>query len=204
VKKLSILHIILMVLVVAVAAVSVFFMSSYQKAEAKQPDMMNEINLALMRLEVAKEENDPEPFKQQFDELQAKIKTLIPDEPLFPEEPASVEIEDLIIDSVHKLLPAPYGLLKLLPNPEAGTVIIKSSEDSEGTKYSKAEYEVRVKGDLPRINSLIGEIEVADFVTLTIEDMQISYEMEKDTDTGIITSWWEAEFTVVTLYQYEK
>ena len=204
-KKLKIVNIILLILVVATAAVSVYFMFGYQEAEAKQPDIVDEINVALMRLDVAKEENVSTEFEQELAAVQATRKNLVDrlaSEPLFPKQPASVEINDLIVDSVQKLLPEYYyGLLKLVSNPEAGTVTIKVSEDYGGTKYNKAEYEVRVKGDIPRINSLIGEIEACDFATLTIDDMNISYEMEKDQETGRVTTWWIAEFTVITLYQ---
>ncbi len=137
--------------------------------------------------------------KQQLDELRSTLNVLGRGEPLFPEKPATVEIGDLIIDSVEKLN---LVLLKLSPDDEAGTITIESAEDSEDNKYNKAEYEVRVKGDLGRINSLIGEIEAADFATLTIEDINIEYKEKVEEERTV--EWWEGEFTVVTIYQYEE
>ena len=198
-KKLTRLHTILIILLIVVLAVTVYFSFGYRGVEAKQPDIRNEITQALMRLNLVKEENNPEPLKQQLDGLRATINIMTRDEPLFPERPPTVEIGDLIIDSVEKLN---LMLLKLSPDDQAGTVTIKSSPDSEGNKYNKAEYKVKVKGDLGRINSFIGEVEGADFATLTIEDMEIEFK-EKEVDEAI-TKWWEAEFTVVTLYQYEE
>ncbi len=200
-KRLTKLHTVLIILVVVVLTGSVYFSFGYRGVEAKQPDIQDEISLALMRLNVAKEENNPEPLKQQLEELQSTINVLGQGEPLFPERPATVQIGDLIIDSVEKLH---LTLLRLKPNDQAGTVTIKSDQDSEGNKYSKAEYDVRVEGDLGRINSFIGEIEAADFATLTIEDVQIEFHPEEKKEERIIPAWWEGEFTIVTLYQYEE
>ena len=152
-----------------------------------------------MRLELAKEEINLEPLQQQLNKLQTELGILSRAEPLFPERPATVEIGDLIVDTVEKLS---LTLLKLSPNSEAGTITIKSGEDSEGNNYNKAEYEVGVKGDLGRINSLIGEIERADFATLTIEDTQIEY--KEKTVEEVTKKWWQGDFTIVTLYQYEE
>jgi hypothetical protein len=105
----------------------------------------------------------------------------------------------LIIDSVEKLN---LVLLKLTPEDEAGTITIKSDKDSDGNQYSKAKYEVRVKGDLARINGLIGEIEGADFATLTIEDLGIEFKEEEVNERTI--EYWEGEFTVVTIYEHQK
>jgi hypothetical protein len=208
-KKLSKLHIGLIVALVAVLAVGVYFMFSYRGAEAKQPDIQQEIDMAQQRLDILRNSDDEdEPLKEQLDELKDQIRILSMGEPLFPELPATVEIGDLVVDTIHNLDPTQSGalvLLKLNSDDKAGTVIIKSSTDPEdqGNKYNKAEYEVKVQGDLGRINSLIGEIEGADFATLVIEDMVIEYE-EEEMDMGFIKSWWEAEFTIVTLYQYEE
>ena len=201
-KKLTRLHAILIILLVVVLAVTFYFSFSYRGVEAKQPDIRNEIAQALMRLDLVKEENNPEPLKKQLDELRAVINEMSRNEPLFPERPPTVQIGDLIVDSAEKLN---LVLLKISPNDKAETVTIKSdkdSKDSQGNEYSKAEYEVKVKGDLARINSLIGEIEGADFGTLTIEDMGITYVEKEDEERTL--SWWEGEFTVVTLYQYDE
>ncbi len=198
-KKLTKLHLVLIILLIFALASSVYFSSSYRGAEAKQPDLRNEITVALMRLKIVQEENDPAPLKQQLDELRSTLNMLGRDEPLFPEKPATVEIGDLIIDAVEKLN---LALLKLSPDDEAGTITIESSEDSEDNKYNKAEYQVRVKGDLGRINSLIGAIEAAGFATLTIEDIDIEYKEKVEEERTI--KWWEGEFTVVTIYQYEE
>ena len=198
-KKLTKLHAILILVLIAALAITAYLSFSYRGVEAKQPDVRDEITQALMRLKTVQEENDPGPLKLQFDELQSTIRILSQGEPLFPERPATVEIGDLIVDKVQKLN---LSLLKLKPAAKAGTETIKSDADSEGNKYSKAEYEVKVKGDVGRINSFIGEIEGAGFATLTIEDMEIEFN-EKEVDEAI-TKWWEAEFTVVTLYIYEE
>jgi hypothetical protein len=198
-KKLTKLHMVLIIVLIIVLAGSVQFSFSYRRAEAKQPDIKDEIKLAQMRLGAAKEDMNPEPLKKQLEEKQSTIKMLSGDEPLFPERPPTVEIGDLIVDSVEKIN---LVLLKLKPNDEAGTVTIYSDEDSTGNKYNKAEYEVTVKGDLGRINSLIGAIEAADFATLTIEDLQIEYKESEEEEH--ITKWWEGTFTVVTLYQYKE
>ena len=200
-KKLTKIHMILIALFIAVLAVGVYFSLSYRKAEAKQPDIKDEISMALMRLETLKDENNPEALKEQLDELRAKIKVLDRDEPLFPKLPATVDIGDLIVDSMERLQ---LDLLKLKSNDEAGVVTIDngSSEDAEGNKYSSAEYEVKVKGDVGKINSLIGEIEGAEFATLTIEDMSI--DLKEKTEEELIIKWWESDFTVVTLYQYQE
>ena len=198
-KRLTKLHTILIILLIAVLATTAYFSNSYRTVEAKQPDIQDEIALALMRLTVAKEENDPTPLKQQLDELQSELDILNRAEPLFPMLPATVEIGDLVVDTVQKLN---LLLLKLSPDDEAGTVTITCSADANGNKYSKAEYEVRVKGDLGRINSVIGEIEGAGFATLTIDDMEIEYKEKVQNET--VVKWWEGEFTIVTLYQYQE
>lgn len=204
-KKLTKLHAILILLFIGVLAVTVYFSFSYRGAEAKQPDTLDEIKLAQMRLTAAKEEKNPEPLKQELDklqsELQSKLKILSQGAPLFPEQPATVDIGDLIIDTIEKL---DLTLLKLKPNDRAGTITIKTDADSEGNKYNKAEYEVRVKGDLGRITSFIGEIEAADFATLILEDIEIEFYPEEEKEERTIPAWWEAQFTVVTLYQYEE
>jgi hypothetical protein len=181
-KKLTKLHAALIILLIAALAATAYFSFSYRGVEAKQPDIQNEINLALMRLKVVQEENDPTLLKIQLDELQSEINLMNRDEPLFPKRPPSVEIGDLIIDSVEKLQ---LSLLKLSPQDEAGTVTIKSDVDSEGNKYSKAEYEVKVKGGIGRINSLIGEIEAAGFATLTIENLEIEFKEEEEGERTI-------------------
>lgn len=205
-KKLSKLHIGLMISLIAVLAAGVYFLFSYQTAVAKQPDIRQEINMALMRLEKAKEENNVDLLEEQLGELQDEINMLSMDDPLFPAQPATVEIGDLIVDTIHRL--APHGslvLLKLNSNDNAGTVTIDSgSEEVEDNKYSEAEYEVKVQGDLGRINSLIGEIEGADFATLYIEEMEIEYHPEEEQEEDILPAYWEAEFTVITLYQYQE
>jgi hypothetical protein len=205
-KKLSKLHIGLMISLIAVLAAGVYFLFSYQTAVAKQPDVRQEINMALMRLEKAKEENNVDLLEEQLGELQDEINMLSMDDPLFPVQPATVEIGDLIVDTIHRL--APHGslvLLKLNSNDNAGTVTIDSgSEEVEDNKYSEAEYEVKVQGDLGRINSLIGEIEGADFATLYIEEMEIEYHPEEEQEEDILPAYWEAEFKVITLYQYQE
>lgn len=205
-KKLSKLHIGLMISLIAVLAAGVYFVFSYQTAVAKQPDIRQEINMALMRLEKAKEENNVDLLEEQLGELQDEINMLSMDDPLFPVQPATVEIGDLIVDTIHRL--APHGslvLLKLNSNDNAGTVTIDSgSEEVEDNKYSEAEYEVKVQGDLGRINSLIGEIEGADFATLYIEEMEIEYHPEEEQEEDILPAYWEAEFKVITLYQYQE
>lgn len=205
-KKLSKLHIGLMISLIAVLAAGVYFVFSYQTAVAKQPDVRQEINMALMRLEKAKEENNVDLLEEQLGELQDEINMLSMDDPLFPVQPATVEIGDLIVDTIHRL--APHGslvLLKLNSNDNAGTVTIDSgSEEVEDNKYSEAEYEVKVQGDLGRINSLIGEIEGADFATLYIEEMEIEYHPEEEQEEDILPAYWEAEFKVITLYQYQE
>jgi hypothetical protein len=206
-KKLSKLHIVLMISLIAVLAAGVYFMFSYQTAAAKQPDIQQEINMALMKLETVREDNQVDTLIEQLDELQDEIKTLSMDDPLFPEQPATVEIGNLIVDTIHKL--APHGnlvLLKLNSDDDAGTVTIDSgiSEKTEGNKYNTAEYEVKVQGDLGRINSLIGEIEGAEFATLYIEEMEIDYHPEEEQEERTLPAYWEAEFKVITLYQYEE
>ncbi len=198
-NKLTKIHVVLIPLLILVLAGSAYFSFSYRGVEAKQPDMSNEVNMAMMRLTVAIEETNPEPLKQQLNELQSEIDRLNQRELLFPEKPATVSIGDLIVDSAQRLN---LVLLKLSPEDRAGTVTIKSGPDATGKRYNIAEYEVRVKGDLGRINSLIGEIEFADFATLTIDDMEIEWH-EKEEDERTI-KWWEGEFTVVTLYQYQE
>ncbi len=198
-KKLTRVHTILIILLIVVLAGSAYLSFNYREAEAKQPDIQDEINQAVMRLAIEKENNNPEPLKQQLDELQSVLDVISESEPLFPKKPATVEIGDLIVDSVEKLN---LLLLKLSPDDEAGTVTIESDNDSEDHKYSQAEYEVKVKGDVGRINSFIGEIEGADFATLRIEDMQI--ELVEEEEDKVVFSWWECEFTIVTLYQYEE
>jgi hypothetical protein len=204
-KKLSKIHIGLMVALIAVLAAGVYFLFSYQSVAAKQPDIQQEISMALMRLETIREENQVEMLAEQLDELQDEIHTLSMGDPLFPEQPATVEIGDLIVDTIHKL--APHGnlvLLKLNSDDDAGTVTIPSGNaEIEDNKYSAAEYEIKVKGDLGRINSLIGEIEGAECATLTIEDMEIDYHPEVIEEERTLPAYWEADFTVVTLYQYE-
>jgi Tfp pilus assembly protein PilO len=198
-KKLTRLHAILIIVLLVVLVAAVYFSFSYRDAQAKQPDIKSEIVQALAQLEVIKEENDPEPWEKQLNELQSVLDSLQRERPLFPERPATVEIGDLIVDTVERLN---LTLLRLKSDDEAGTVTIKKPGETEGNKYSKAEYEVRVKGDLGRINSLIGEIEGADFATVTIEDIEITFE-EKEEDDRII-NWWEGTFTAVTVYQYTK
>ncbi len=200
-KKLTKLHMALIVLLIIVVAGSVQFSTSYRQAEAKQPDIQDEINLAMMRLNTAKEEMNPEPLKQQLDELQSTITMLSGNEPLFPERPATVQIGDLVVDSAERLN---LVLIKLKPNDKAGTITIKEDKDSQGNKYSKATYELTVKGDLGRINSLIGEIEAANFATLTVEDIEIDFHPAEEKDDRTIPAWWEGQFTVITLYQYEE
>jgi hypothetical protein len=206
-KKLSKIHIGLMISLVAVLAGGVYFLFSYQAAAAKQPDIQQEINMALMKLETIREDNQVETLIEQLDELRDEIHMLSMGDPLFPEQPATVEIGDLIVDTIHRL--APNGnlvLLKLNSDDDAGTVTIDSdiSDENEGNRYSKAEYEVKVQGDLGRINSLIGEIEGADFATLYIEEMEIDYHPEEEEGEHILPAYWEAEFKVITLYQYEE
>jgi hypothetical protein len=204
-KKLSKLHIVLMISLIAVLAAGVYFMFSYQTAAAKQPDIRQEINMALMKLETIRGDNQVETLIEQLDELQEEIHTLSMGDPLFPKQPATVEIGDLIVDTIHRL--APHGnlvLLKLNSDDDAGTVTIPSGNaEVEDNKYSKAEYEVKVQGDLGRINSLIGEIEGAEFATLYIEEMEIDYHPEVEEEERTLPAYWEADFTVVTLYQYE-
>ena len=196
-KKLNRIHIILIVVLLAVVAASAYFTFNRQTAEAQQPEIQNKIVEAMGQLKVAQEENDLDALKEHLKELQHIIDRA---EPLFPEGPPSVQISSLILDSTHKLN---LKLLKLTPNADAGTVTMENGSDgdeSEASKYSRAEYDVEVEGYLGRINSLIGEIEGADFVTLTIEDMEIS-ELE-DEETSV--EQWESQFTIVTLYQYSE
>ena len=118
-KKLTKLHFILLALLVAVMAVAVFFSFSYRDAEAKQPDIEAEINQALMQLEIIKTENDPAPLQEELDKLRNELFVLTPDKPLFPEKPLTVEIGDLIVDTVNKFGIAgasTVSLLKLSPN----------------------------------------------------------------------------------------
>jgi len=204
-RKLTRLHIVLILLLVGVIAATIYFMNSYQRVEAKQADTQEEIASALARLEDAKKVEPPvdlTPYKQQLAELQATIdqlKLAQEEHPLFPVQPPTVEIGNLLVDSAHSLF---LTLVKLAPNDQAGTVIIKSDADpkSKGNKYNKAEYDVKVKGDVGRIISLIGKIESANFATLTIEDIDMGY--HEKTVEDITEQWWEAEFTLVTLYQY--
>ncbi len=198
-KKLTPIHIVLIALLVVVVAVTVYFSSNYRSAEAKQPEIQDQIVLATKKLALAKEQNNAEPLKQQLANLEATLQVLVRKDPLVPVKPASVKIGDLVVDSAHKL---GLTLLKLSPNDTAGTVTIKATKDSKGTKYNKAEYSVRVKGDLGRINSLIGDIEGADFATLTIEDTTLTW--KESTVQDVTVQYWEAEFTVVTLYQYKE
>ena len=137
-KKLNKIHFILIAVLVAVLAVAVFFSFSYQGAEAKQPDIKSEIVQAQMNLVMAQEENDPTELKAQFDELNRTLTLLTRDEPLFPEKPHTVEIGDLIVDSLHKL---ELTLLKLKSNEEAGTDTIENDdEEVEDNKYNKADF----------------------------------------------------------------
>lgn len=204
-RKLTKLHVLLIVLLVGVLATTIYFMNSYQQVEAKQPDIQDEIVKALARLEDAKKVEPPidlTPYQKQLEELQTTIdqmKLAQEEHPLFPVRPPTVEIGNLIVDSVQNLY---LTLVKLSPNDKAGTVTIKSDADpkSKGNKYNKAEYEVKVKGDVGRVISLIGKIEGANFATLTIEDIKMGY--HEKTVEEITEQWWEAEFTLVTLYQY--
>jgi hypothetical protein len=205
-KKLSKLHIGLMISLMAVLAAGVYFLFSYRAVEAKQPDIRQEINMALMRLEKAKEDNNVDLLEEQLGELQNELNMLSMGDPLFPAQPATVEIGDLIVDTIHRL--APHGslvLLKLNSDDDAGTVTIDSgSEEIEDNRYSKAEYEVKVQGDLGRINSLIGEVEGADFATLYIEEMEIEYHPEEEEEEHALPAYWEAAFKVITLYQCQE
>ncbi len=191
-KKLTKLHTILIIVLILVLAGGAYLFSSKGQAESKQPGIQDEITQAMMRLTVANEENDLDTLKQKLAKLQARLRET--SEPLFPEDAPSVKIGDVIVDTVDKY---DLALLTLVTNADAGTVTIKVDEDSDGNKYSKAEYEVKVRGTIGRINSFIGEIERAEFATLTIEDMEISRIEEEAAEL------WEAEFTIVTLYQYE-
>ncbi|MFC2022772.1 hypothetical protein ACFLTL_01235, partial [Chloroflexota bacterium] len=73
----------------------------------------------------------------------------------------------------------------------------------KGNKYSKAEYEVKVKGEQGRIVSLIGRIEGTEFATLTVEDIEIKFIPENTTGDVVTKAYWEGEFTIVTLYQLQ-
>lgn len=206
-NKLTKIHFILMAVLVAVLAAGVFFTFSYRKAEAQQPDIQDEITLALIRLETAKQENDPTDLQAQLAELQKTLNSITRDEPLFPEKPPMVEIGGLLIDTIDKLDPRGTGSLelsKLKPDDDAGTVTIKSTEDAEGTKYNKAEFDITVEGDLGRIVSFIGEIEGAEFATLVVEDLEIEFQEEEEEEDYIIPAYWTADFTIVTLYQYQE
>ncbi|MFC1893592.1 hypothetical protein ACFLYR_06140 [Chloroflexota bacterium] len=196
-KKLTKLHTILVALLVAVLAISAYFSFSCRGAEAKQPDIRDEINQAVMRLAVVQEENNPEPLKQQLSELNATFIVLSKGKILFPKTPATVEIGNLIVESTKKL---ELTLLKISPNDQAGSVTIESAGSETGNKYNKAEYKIKVKGDLGRISSLVGQIEGAEFATLTVEDIDVSFKQKKEEDHTF--EWWDGEFTVVTLYQY--
>ena len=187
------LQMILVAVLVIVASGASFFSFSYRQAEAKQPELKDQINVAIMQLSVAKQENNLDPLKEQLSKLQAEMKLY--EKPLFLKKAPSVEVGDLVVDTADKFS---LQLLKLIPNATAGTKTIKSSQDSEGNKYSVAEYDVKVQGRLGRINSLVNAIEAAEFATLTIEDMDISL-LEGE---GVAPDMWQGEFTIVNLYQY--
>lgn len=201
-KKMTKLHFILIAILVAVVAAGVFFTFSSNKAEAQQPDMMNEINMALMRLETAKQENDPTDLQEQLAESQKTLNLLTRDEPLFPKEPLLVEIGSLIVDARHKLN---LTLLKVKSDEDAGTITIENpDEESEDNKYSRAEFEIEVKGDLGRIVSFIGEIEGSTVTTLVIEDLELEYYPADEVDEEYIPAYWIGTFNIVTLYEYQE
>ena len=102
-KKLTKLHFILIILLLVVLATTVYFSFSYRGAQAKQPDIKSEIVQALAQLEIIREENNPEPWEKKLAEVQSVLKGLQRERPLFPERPATVEIGDLIVDTVERL-----------------------------------------------------------------------------------------------------
>ena len=53
-KKLTRLHTILIILLIVVLAGSAYLSFNYREAEAKQPDIQDEINQAVMRLAIEK------------------------------------------------------------------------------------------------------------------------------------------------------
>ena len=195
-KKLTRLHVILIIVLVVIVVTTAFSFFSYRAAEAKKPELQDEITLAVMQLSAAQEENDLDALRQQLKELETIINNT---EPLFPEQAPNDEVLALIVDSTHKFT---LEHRKLKTEVSAGTETIKADKESEGNKYNKAEYDITVKGRLGRINSLIGAIEGADFATLTIEDIDI--EFKEEPEDGRTTEWWEAEFTIVNLYQYHE
>jgi hypothetical protein len=204
-KRLPKLHIILAALLVVAVVGSAYLALGYQKVDAKQPDLQQDIAAAQQRLADARnvEKIDPAPYQQQLAELQAQIeqkKTALAEQPLFPAEPPRVEISDLIVASAQDL---ELTLAGIKPTEPAGTVTIKSDTDpkSKGNKYSRAEYEVEVRGEMARIISLIGRVEGASFATLTVEDIQITFVPEKPGEV-VTPAYWEGKFTVVALYQY--
>jgi hypothetical protein len=202
-KKITRLHIILFVVLVAVVAAGVYYTFSARQAEAEQPDMVNEINMAMMRLETAKAENDPTEVKAQLAEVQKTLNSVIRDEPLFPEEPLIVEIGGVIVDARHKL---ELTLNKLKSDEDSGTETIVSDPENypEGNKYSQASFDIEVQGDLGRIVAFIGEIEGSDLTTLVVEDVGLEYEEEYDSEEEKLYTYWIGSFTVVTLYEYQE
>jgi Na+-transporting NADH:ubiquinone oxidoreductase subunit NqrC len=202
-KKITRLHIILFAVLVAVVAAGVYYTFSARQAEAEQPDMVNEINMAMMRLETAKAENDPTEIKAQLAEVQKTLNSVIRDEPLFPVEPRIVEVGGVIVDARHKL---ELTLNKLKSDEDSGTETIVSDPDNypEGSKYSQAEFDIEVQGDLGRIVAFIGEIEGSDLTTLVVEDVGLEYEEEYDSEEEKLYTYWIGSFTVVTLYEYQE
>ncbi|MFC2068591.1 hypothetical protein ACFLTP_06245 [Chloroflexota bacterium] len=198
-KKLTKLHYILIGILILVLVGSVYMSFQYRKAEGKLPEIQKEIELATMQLKVAQENNDLDTLKKQLGDLEIKISRI--NTSPFPEKAPSVEIGDLIVDSIDKFN---LELLKLLSNEKAGTETIKSNEEDSNSsisKYNKAEYDVSVRGYLGRINSLLAEIEGSTFVTLTIDDLDITLD---DEDEDTVVDIWTADFTIVTLYLYEE
>lgn len=200
IKKLTMLHIVLILVFVISLGVGAYFLRSARQAEAKQPDMQNQIKLANLKLATAKEQNNVDVLKQKLTELQSIIDR---SKPLFPAKPATVQIGKLIVDSADRL---GLTLLELSPNPNAGTETIKRDPKLAGSKYNKAQFGVKVEGYLGPINSLIGDIEGAAFATLIVDEITITRleEEDEDEDEERLSELWDADFTIFTLYQETK
>ncbi len=213
-KNLPKLHIILAALLVVVVAGSIYLGFSYKQVEAKQPDLQQDIAVAQQRLVDARQaaqaaeqgKIDPAPYQQQLADLQAQIKQkedALAAQPLFPVAPPRVAISDLIVAATQDL---ELTLVGITPTEPAGTQTIDSDDDpkTKGNKYSRAEYEIEVRGEMARIISLIGRVEGASFATLTVEDINLEYVPAVPQGEVTIPAYWKGNFTIVTLYQYSS
>jgi len=198
-KSVPKLHMLLAVVLVAAAVVSIFVGFGYSGAKAKLPGLQQDLADAQQRLTDAQnaaqntEQEDPTPYQQQLASLERQINQARLAQPLFPESPPRVKISDLIVDSAQEQQLVLVGMKSTEP---AGTETIDSDQDpkTKGNKYNRAEYEVVVRGDMGRIFNLIGKVEMADFATLRVENVQVQAVPDKPYSEGT--------FTIVTLYEY--